>query len=67
MGLIGMSPAERCGIKIEGENKWKNNNSVRIEKIQYVKECIAFVAVYLRINIFTIMLTRTTQMKFHDN
>jgi hypothetical protein len=33
MGLIGMSPAERCGIKIEGENKWKNNNSVRIEKI----------------------------------
>jgi hypothetical protein len=22
MGLIGMSPAERCGIKIEGENKY---------------------------------------------
>jgi len=22
MGLDGQTPAERCGIKIEGENKW---------------------------------------------
>jgi hypothetical protein len=36
-GLIGMSPAGRCGIKIEGENKWKNNNSKCVEKIQYIK------------------------------
>jgi hypothetical protein len=23
MGLDGKTPAEKCGIKIEGDNKWK--------------------------------------------
>jgi len=23
MGLNGMTPAEKCGIKIEGKDKWK--------------------------------------------
>jgi hypothetical protein len=23
MGLNGMTPAEKCGIKIDGEDKWK--------------------------------------------
>jgi putative transposase len=36
MGLKGQTPAEKCGIKIEGENKWLTliqnaSNSTEIE------------------------------------
>jgi len=36
MALNGMTPAEKCGIKIEGENKWQTviQNAVKKKELE---------------------------------
>ena len=41
MALDGMTPAEKCGIRIEGENKWQTviqNAVIRKEVREHGKE-----------------------------
>ena len=39
MGLNGKTPAEACGITIQGENKWNQNpDSERKQKVKVIFE-----------------------------